>query len=681
MTPALEKFIALVTRPLEGDDARREDARGELMGRLSHQGVPLEMIDVAAPTERLETARRFPVKWRRGLTLGVLLGLVVLFFVGLWRDGAMLARSIYADQLGWRAAGINSSTPGRWDDFFYHWLDRKAPDLPVTAREGEIDALRRERPADLAILQESLMGRSITRDRLLDDEERALIARVDGDNALWPLIEAWWEFHKATGLEPRQGYYFSSPGSATRDPAARDRGWERHAEAVKLGRFHSYGPEFSRLQIEAYGAERTVFDGLIVSELVTVPASAANRWNYYIGSREGVIGNLTVDRVRFLAGKQRTDELRAFFAEWRKRHELVLGADRPDAWTVVTFCRQAGEEATAFRQAFIDLGLKAEEAEAAAIAADLSGWTPGYTSSNPEAGMRMQEGMWRVGDATPAELKPGRKADMAMFHRMIAWPLALIALLFSLAWAFEACRRSPEVKGMARGLAPLLDRWDHLTIAAVGIVAPWIYWWVVTRLTPLGVCDKVFDRDEWIAVTWVLQILIGPVLGLVMLTQAVQWRWARAGGFLGLAGAVPWLGWVAAALVALSLPAAGLIRFLPLANDEERGFFLLGCAGTGAIGLLWLLWVAIMALCTPRHGALRPNVVARTMVPWSLAGLATLLLAIGVLRFAEGWWYRRDPLLPGWTSTRYANTMEERMVAAEVARIRAGLGAKATDGP
>ncbi len=679
MTPELEKFIHLATRPLEDRPELREEARGELMGRLSHRGVPLEMIDVAGPTGRLEAAKPVPAKLRRGLVLGTLVVRLGLFVLGVWRDGAMLCRAIYSTNLSWRTRTDSFAPSGRWDAFFYRWLDRRAPDLPFSGRQGEIANLRRDHPEDLAILQEALARRSIKEARFMTPQERSLVERLDSDNALWPMMEMWWEFHKASGTEPFGGYFFGSSGTA--DPSAVERAWERHAEAAALDRFHSYGGLLAKRQEEAFGEDHTVLEGMIRSELVGMPRATPDRMMMYFGRGPGGSDDSLRMRISDLEKRGQGEALQGLFDDWKKLQRLIVAPEHPDAWAVMTFTQTAAEDAQLFRKVFASLGLSEEEEEAKGIAGKLSLHSPApYSGADAEAGMRLQSGRWSDVPVTPGEMRPGRKADMAMFHRMLAWPLVLIALVFVLMWGFEACRRNEAVKGTARGLVPLFGLRDHLYIGVSGLVVPWLYWWAVTRLTPVGLSDKVFE-DEWDALGWVLQIAIGMSLGLVMLTQAVQWRWSKIGAFLGMAGPAPWLGRVVAWLVAAALPGAGLVRHLPLASDEDKGYYMMGCAAMGSLGLLWLLWVGIMNVCTPREGALRPNLVARTMIPWSLAGLASLLLAVGVLRLAEGWWYARDPLLPGGTSEHYANALEERGVMRQVAPLREAFGVALSGAP
>jgi hypothetical protein len=80
----------------------------------------------------------------------------------------------------------------------------------------------------------------------------------------------------------------------------------------------------------------------------------------------------------------------------------------------------------------------------------------------------------------------------------------------------------------------------------------------------------------------------------------------------------------------------------------------------GSFGLLWLLWEGIMNLFTLRASALRPNLVMRVLLPWTFAGILTLLAAYGVSTYMERRWFAKDPLLPSWTSKTHRNAFEER---------------------
>ncbi len=72
MTPELDRFLEMTTRPLEAFPAERDEAKGELMGRVDHAGVPYEMLDLRAPLERLEATPPRPPWPRRTALLAAL---------------------------------------------------------------------------------------------------------------------------------------------------------------------------------------------------------------------------------------------------------------------------------------------------------------------------------------------------------------------------------------------------------------------------------------------------------------------------------------------------------------------------------------------------------------------------------------------------------------------------------
>lgn len=259
---------------------------------------------------------------------------------------------------------------------------------------------------------------------------------------------------------------------------------------------------------------------------------------------------------------------------------------------------------------------------------------------------------------TAEEALPSRQTELALLDRILSSLAAVVSLVFTGLIALETCRRSRMTKGTARGLMPLLRQVDHRWIAAAGIATPWLWWWGVSRLSPLGMRDGEFE--PWTMLVWLLQPLAGLIFGMVMLLQTVRWRWGLRGGFLGLQGSLPWFGWGVAVLAGLAVPAAGAIRYAHF-NDERTIYYLLGVASVAACGLLWLLWQGIMTLFTPRSGALGPNLTMRALLPWALTGTFTLLTGVAISTFMERHWFAKDPLFPIHSSKTHLNALEERM--------------------
>ncbi|MEM9237254.1 MAG: hypothetical protein AAGB14_10785, partial [Verrucomicrobiota bacterium] len=77
MTPEIERFADLATRPLKGRPDREAEAKTELFARISHIGAPLDMIDLSVPVARLEQVQP-PKPWpRRVAMLAVSLVLLI----------------------------------------------------------------------------------------------------------------------------------------------------------------------------------------------------------------------------------------------------------------------------------------------------------------------------------------------------------------------------------------------------------------------------------------------------------------------------------------------------------------------------------------------------------------------------------------------------------------------------
>jgi hypothetical protein len=277
------------------------------------------------------------------------------------------------------------------------------------------------------------------------------------------------------------------------------------------------------------------------------------------------------------------------------------------------------------------------------------------------AGLRVEsEGRLPL-NLTLEEAIPSRRVELSFIDRIVATSFSSLTLVFAGIVAFETCRRSRIVKGMARGLIPLFRSEDHAWIAALGIALPWLWWWAITRMSPLGWREGGFE-EPWATLVWTLQFAAALVFAAVMLIQTARWRWGTRGGFLGLGVPMPWIGWGVAALTALAIPAAGSLRyFVDSLSDDETGFFLLGVAGMVACGNLWLLWQGVMTLFTPRSGALRPNLTMRVTLPWAMTGVATLLAGVVVSAMMERHWFAKDPLFPASTSKTHVNALEERL--------------------
>ena len=358
--------------------------------------------------------------------------------------------------------------------------------------------------------------------------------------------------------------------------------------------------------------------------------------------------------------------LEKFFNEWKQLIRSVGRSTDP-------YHYHLAEMATSLAESFDKLGMAAEKAEVEEWKETLGHAcrsSPASTELESIAGSRLRSQQLPSG-LTKDEVMPSRLAELAFFDRIVTGFLTTMAIASTVLAGLEMCRRSRLVKNMARGLMPLLRKEDHLWIAGLGIVLPWMWWWVVSRLGPLGLRDANMEVG-WPMAVWLIQSAAGFILGMVMLLQAARWRWSVRGRFIGLSVSLPWIGWGVAALTGLSIPAAGLLRYLDKLTGDQTAAFLLGVSGMAASGLLWLLWQGIVMIFTPRSGALRPNLAIRTVLPWAMAGTTTLLASVLIATAMERYWYAKDPLLPPSTSKTYLNALDER-VAKEAREILSDL--------
>lgn len=672
MTPDLERFLDLATRPLEADPGTRDEAKGELMGRVSHTGVPHEMLDLRLPLERLETSPpRKP--WPRRVALLVTL---VVSIVSLGAASAILGREYALMSMATMLTFMRNFGGGPSNvenPLLLEYVRKNAPGLPLgrdLMSEGidqdDAEAWLAEHPDDLAMIQEKVMRKlkASTTWTGLEEPEKSTIARLDPDNALWPLIQVVPHIDKATGGSSRYGAV--SGAAPVADEAEFQNALRLFSEAAAKSSYTDRSLSLKRLQIDAFPPSRSIAEDLIVTGFAGIVSPPFESYSSSLASLAAV----QCDRLATAGDKE---GLAKFFREWKQ----VVGVIADPANSIEPESEQNGviyqleQMADSFGDAFDKLGMAVEKAEVEEQRKMLAGTGHGHWSAPPEiqaaAGARMTATSSLPRDLTVGQLIPSRRTELAFFDRTMGLFLAFLALLFTGLVGLETCRRSRIVKAMARGLVPLFRKEDHLWIAGLGLAFPWLWWWAFTRVSPLGLRDLKFD--EWYVVTWVLQPIAAFIFGLVMLLQTARWRWGKQGGFLCLGGSLPWLGWVVAALAGLAIPVSGVLRYLTL-NDDQTGIFLIGVFSMSACGLLWLLWEGIMNLFTPRSSALRPNLVMRVLLPWCFAGVLTLMASVAVSTKMERHWFLKDPLLPTWTSKTHLNALEERVAAERRASLQ-----------
>jgi hypothetical protein len=680
MTPELERLLDLATRPLETTPGLRDEAKGELMARASHSGVPYDRLDLSAPLDRLAGAKvRNP--WPRRIAMLVallaLIGTLATTVAVQSRETAFMGMASLMSAMQRFGGGYS----GAENPLFVDYLRRAAPELPLgmdlvspEVGEGDTAAWLARNPDDLGMLQEHVTRRGLSTGAGwgmsgLTKEEKSTIGRLDADNALWPLMQVAPCLNQATGVPPTIGGR-SGTGSSIHDEMEFQNALRNFSEAAAKPAYRDHSIALKRRQVDAFRRGETLARNHIA---LTFAGLVSPVFEEYSGTL-ATLAKFHCDRLVAAGDKE---GLARFSGEWQRLARTIAKSEAPVGSGTHVVMSQLKDMSDPIAGALDQLGMAAELNEVEQfylVLTDFEAGVPIYTMP-PEikaiAGARLSGfGMTQVPrDLTAAELLPSRRTELAFLDRAIAAFLAVLAMIFTGLVGLEAYRRSRIVKGMARGLMPLFRPVDHLWIGALGLGLPWLWWWTLTRLSPLGLRDLEFL--PWQVLIWLLQPAAAFLFALVLLLQTARWRWGKRGGFLGLQPSLGGLGWAIAGLTGMALPVSGLFRYLKLTQQQSE-IFVIAVAGMAACGLLWLLWEGTMNLFTPRTSALRPNLAMRVLLPWSLAGVMTLLISGAVSTAMERRWLALDPLLPTWTSGSHVNALEER-VAAELREKLRGL--------
>ncbi|MFM2241759.1 MAG: hypothetical protein RLZ97_614 [Verrucomicrobiota bacterium] len=657
MTPEIDRFTALATRALEARPDLRDEAVTELLERIGHQGVPLDQIDLSAPLARLEAVA--PARpWKRRLALAAgTLAIVAVAILGAGRDLLDAMSLDFIESLRYRslldpveARILQERDPleSWFEDQLIAHAFRGSQDPPLTGvpGDGETGRLRRFYPEDLGVLQEHLARRSMHAPEFMTAEERALVTKLDPDNALWPLMEIRWLDLQLSGGGPSHAHL-------------------RHLE----------------ISMECY---RLVSEAASKPHLTNHAGGMVERQKASLPACHGILDVMRAEALTRLVldGTAGYYDYRGSPGRWllECRKELASKGDREvfeELWQDVL----AVQRLRAREPASVVFGISGMDPFMSQVRATLypelgrAGIPPDFpsfiyyrpASAIHEDSVFLQNyGRMLPADLTAGEVRPLRLAETAMFTRFLLWLGCGVMVLVVVLALIDSIRRSRRTKGLARGLMPLLTWRDHAWIAGLGILLPWL-WYLGVRFSPLG-SESMTRSDESLAMV-TMQATLALVLAILMVVQTAQWRWSVRGGFLGLGRGMRIIGWLAAAVTALAMVAMGCMPFVEFTRNDAEEMYLLGCAGAGSIGLLGLLWVAISHLFTGGRAALGPNLVSRTSLLWMLALFATLVLAAGILIGVERHWVARETLLAPGTSRHFAHALEERACLHQCERI------------
>ncbi|MFC7337557.1 hypothetical protein ACFQY0_10245 [Haloferula chungangensis] len=252
MTPEVERFLELATRELESQPELREEAKGELMARVNHQGMPLEMLDLSEPIARLEGVKKRK-RWLRR-TLHVVGLMLLLLVIGLG-VGLLVRNTVFlvqAQMMGSRY-GVLGGVPAE-DLGVGRWVRRTAPELPFSSQESaELAALLARNPGDRTIFPQYLLR--LEREQgagwamSAEDVERA--KHLDPENGFYSFVQIDSHLNRAFG--GRASSRTSPPSSSVvSDEAEFAKALELFSEAANAEYFSDYSGDLRRKQLAAF---------------------------------------------------------------------------------------------------------------------------------------------------------------------------------------------------------------------------------------------------------------------------------------------------------------------------------------------------------------------------------------------------------------------------------------------
>lgn len=613
-------FIELATRTLENDPATRDEARAELAGRLARERARGKELPVEAALYQL--AKFVPVRQGIGSIFAGAVLILVLAAIALFQGSATLP------EIKLLPIVMHDNPSAQ------RWFDR----LPAEDREffaaglGEglfmlrpydealqlesLDKLRQQHPGDLGLF-ELYSFRHVSLHGDVPPGFRETWQKLDPENGMWDLLEAAsLAMNKTPGVK--------------RSEQDRARAAQLFHQGASPDRFQTYLPELRQRKL----ARLPEFPATYVGNAALINLARPLRIDFdELTYRQRALAVLVYTMSEELSKNQEKAGLKTLTEDWRKTSLGLLAASRN--WEdlnaniyFVSFIEYLADTAR-------NLGLTEEEKHLRALMAEIALDTSSVpTSFRAGSGVTLKslkppkqfDSISRQATRQyplPLDTKrqdAGRLAEYLAAERgfaLLASLLVLVALAF--AW-LESFRRGKRVNGMADGLAPLLQWRDTAWILSLGVIAPFLWYWTITRHTPLGARDIGMTFFTGFPPV-LIQMISGLLLPGVLTLQIIQWRMKRRLGILGLGGRSALVGWGVVVVTALILPAAGAIHWLPAHEDTLSR----GIAAACGIPLLWMLWQGSSVLFSPRSGALGGVLLCRTIAaPLVLACLIFL---------------------------------------------------------
>lgn len=283
-----------------------------------------------------------------------------------------------------------------------------------------------------------------------------------------------------------------------------------------------------------------------------------------------------------------------------------------------------------------------------------------------------------------ADLKPMRLVE----HEILSWVLCYVSWLviaFCLCWvASYRFRVALLSRKLAHRMEDLLGPSDWTWIMAAGVVLPFAFVMAVNRLTPLG--GREFGVRGTLLLMPAAHFLGLWFLWLTLPVQIVRWRLARRAGGFGFPGP-SWLGWLAVACAAAFIPLIGWTAISHLHGEfwetgvgfdfdqlgEMPWMFWVAAALMG-VSLLWLIAVVSLAIFGRADRQIYRTTSSLVLVRVYAAAMLVIATASCGFKASEHYWFKQDWMSKFDLSGSGWNSYESKVAVQMRKELREALG-------
>lgn len=614
--PQLARFLDLTTRCLVADPQARDEARDELLVRVVSAE---EAGDAAEQLKGRKPGRTWIHATVAFAALIILAAVAGLFSYGTVKEMLPLAH-LTEGTLSLDEVDIS---PESERDFVSAQL---AENLSI--RRQNLERLVHERPLDRGLYEE-YAGLCLQESFKLPPNYHETWRRIDPGNGAWLLRESM--------MKSNNAFKGSGGSGPVTDEKAFIEALDLMRQAAAAEHFEIHDTDLRRRRLallpEAGGlADET--RGMLLA--ISTQDLSRSRLQQFCGA-------VIREEAGRLAAKNDPEGLRELIAVWRNLSLRLSDSSATllDSVTALGFTFHGKEP---LLKAAIQLGMK-EEQELLDAVDELNPLASSVLRASPQR----KSMAWLSGGAglaspppeiasQPARFEAGRRVEYAVADRLFALTAALLCLLLLAIAGIEGIRRGKVPNALADGLAPLFRPVDTMWVLTLGLMAPVAYYWLITRLTPLGCRD--LGAIYYSTPPAALQALAGLLLTWACMQTVVRWRVAKRTSFLAAPRGTPVLDLGTALLLAALIPAIGGVRWLTKNEDH----YLKAMAAACGLPFLGLVWQAGTTLLASRSAAL-PGILSARKLVMPLTLLTTILLgAVPVLRMTEQHWLQQDTL-------------------------------------